>query len=55
MYLLVTGDGDSAASSVLGKGILHIAPEDFAKQMTTMKIVNGLLWRSASATSRCSR
>ena len=24
----------------LGKGILHIAPEDFARQMTTMKIIN---------------
>ena len=31
-------DGESAASPILGKGILHIAPEDFARQMTTMKI-----------------
>ena len=33
-------DGESAASPILGKGILHIAPEDFARQMTTMKIIN---------------
>jgi cholesterol oxidase len=33
-------DGESATSPVLGKGILHIAPEDFARQMTTMKIIN---------------
>ena len=33
-------DGDSATSPILGKGILHIAPEDFARQMTTMKIIN---------------
>ena len=28
---------------VLGKGILHILPMDFAKQMTTMKITNATL------------
>jgi cholesterol oxidase len=33
-------DGDSATSPILGKGILHIAPADFARQMTTMKIIN---------------
>jgi cholesterol oxidase len=33
-------DGESAASPILGKGILHIAPEDFARQLTTMKIIN---------------
>jgi cholesterol oxidase len=33
-------DGESAASPILGKGILHIAPDDFARQMTTMKIIN---------------
>ncbi|MGA2987972.1 MAG: alpha/beta fold hydrolase [Terriglobia bacterium] len=33
-------DGESATSPILGKGILHIAPEDFARQMTTMKIIN---------------
>jgi cholesterol oxidase len=33
-------DGESAANPILGKGILHIAPEDFAAQMTTMKIIN---------------
>jgi cholesterol oxidase len=33
-------DGESAANPILGKGILHIAPDDFARQMTTMKIIN---------------
>ncbi|MGO8788946.1 MAG: alpha/beta fold hydrolase [Terriglobia bacterium] len=33
-------DGENAASPILGKGILHIAPEDFARQMTTMRIIN---------------
>jgi len=33
-------DGQSAAAPIVGKGILHIAPEDFAKQLTTMKIIN---------------
>ena len=33
-------DGENATSPILGKGILHIAPDDFARQMTTMKIIN---------------
>jgi cholesterol oxidase len=33
-------NGDSAASPILGKGILRIAPEDFARQLTTMKVIN---------------
>src|SRR5208337_538874 len=33
-------DGESAASPILGKGILRIAPEDFARQITTMNIIN---------------
>ena len=32
--------GSDASGAVLGKGILHILPADFAKQMTTMKITN---------------
>ena len=39
LYITVY-DGESAAGPILGKGILHIAPEDFARQMTTMKIIN---------------
>jgi cholesterol oxidase len=30
--------GDNSQAPVLGKGILHIAPLDFAKQMTTLRI-----------------
>jgi cholesterol oxidase len=33
-------DGESTANPILGKGILHIAPEDFARQLTTMKVIN---------------
>ena len=33
-------DGESAAAPILGEGILHIAPEDFARQLTTMKVIN---------------
>ncbi|WP_078124918.1 alpha/beta fold hydrolase [Leptospira alexanderi] len=33
-------DGETENSPVFGKGILHILPEDFAKQMTTMKVIN---------------
>ena len=32
--------GSDTSGAVLGKGILHILPADFAKQMTTMKITN---------------
>ncbi|TGM53395.1 alpha/beta fold hydrolase [Leptospira adleri] len=33
-------DGETETSPVYAKGILHILPEDFAKQMTTMKVIN---------------
>lgn len=33
-------EGETENSPVLGKGILHILPEDFAKQMTTMKVIH---------------
>ncbi len=33
-------DGESAATPILGKGMLRIAPEDFARQLTTMKVIN---------------
>jgi cholesterol oxidase len=33
-------DGPDANASVLGKGIMRISPEDFARQMTTMKAIN---------------
>ena len=39
LYITVY-DGESATAPILGKGILHIAPEDFARQLTTMKIIN---------------
>ncbi len=33
-------DGEDASAPVLGKGILRIAPTDFARQLNTMKIKN---------------
>ena len=33
-------DGEDTNAPVLAKGILHIAPQDFAQQMTTMKALN---------------
>ena len=39
LYITLYEGGD-ATGKVLGKGILHILPADFAKQMTTMKITN---------------
>lgn len=38
--LYITLHEGSSAGSVLGKGILHIEPADFAKQMTTMQVTN---------------
>lgn len=32
--------GDSEKSEILGKGIIHITPKEFAKQLTTMKSLN---------------
>jgi cholesterol oxidase len=39
LYITVY-DGASDASPALGKGVLHIEPADFARQMTTMTVVN---------------
>ena len=39
LYIIVH-DGPTEAAPVLGKGILHIRPMDFAKQMTTMRVLN---------------
>jgi len=33
-------DGDSDRSPILGKGILRIRPEDFMRQLTTMRVTN---------------
>ncbi|HWC00208.1 MAG TPA: alpha/beta fold hydrolase [Bryobacteraceae bacterium] len=33
-------DGEDESKPVLGRGILHILPQDFAKQMTTMQVTN---------------
>lgn len=38
LYVTVTDVSDAAAERVIGKGILHIMPADFLKQMTTMKV-----------------
>jgi len=49
-------DGVSAAAPILGKGILHIAPEDFARQLTTMKVINaGSLTERLAAGARFAR
>jgi len=34
------GEQPSAAMTVVGRGILHIRPADFAKQLTTMRAIN---------------
>lgn len=39
LYITVY-DGDDSDRPVLGKGILKIAPEDFMRQMTTMRVAN---------------
>ena len=39
LYITVH-DGDNAASPVLGKGILRIAPKDFMLQLNTMRVKN---------------
>ena len=39
LYITVH-EGDSDQGAVVGRGILHIAPEDFARQMTTIKPLN---------------
>src|SRR5688500_12144760 len=37
LYITVH-DGESDAGEVVGKGILRIRPQDFARQMTTMQV-----------------
>ena len=39
LYVTVHG-GENAESPVVGKGVLHIKPGDFALQMTTLKVLN---------------
>ncbi|MGO9012365.1 MAG: alpha/beta fold hydrolase [Bryobacteraceae bacterium] len=39
LYITVR-DGADESAPVLGTGILHILPSDFARQMTTMKVTN---------------
>ncbi|HEY2951983.1 MAG TPA: alpha/beta fold hydrolase [Verrucomicrobiae bacterium] len=39
LYITVH-DGETGAAPILGQGILHILPADFAKQMTTMRVLN---------------
>ncbi|HZS55910.1 MAG TPA: alpha/beta fold hydrolase [Bryobacteraceae bacterium] len=39
LYITVYNGADDKAP-VLGKGVLHILPADFAKQMTTLKVTN---------------
>src|SRR5262249_33678667 len=39
LYVTVS-ESERADAPVVGKGILHIAPVDFAKQLTTMKVTN---------------
>ena len=49
-------DGESATGPILGKGILHIPPEDFARQLTTMRIINaGSLTERLTARARFAR
>ncbi len=49
-------DGESATAPILGKGILHIDPEDFARQLTTMKLINaGSLTERLAAGARFAR
>jgi cholesterol oxidase len=39
LYIAVH-DGAAETAPVLGKGVLHILPEDFAKQMATIRVLN---------------
>jgi len=55
LYITVY-DGDGAASPILGKGVLRIVPEDFARQLTTMKVTNaGDLAQRLAAQARFTR
>lgn len=42
-------EGDDDSGRVVGKGILHIRPQDFMKQMTTMRVRNALTPRQQLA------
>jgi cholesterol oxidase len=44
LYVVVR-DGETEDAPVLGKGVLHIAPLDFAKQMRTMTVTNASSFR----------
>jgi cholesterol oxidase len=39
LYIIIY-DGESAASPLLGKGMLRIVPDDFVRQLGTMKVTN---------------
>ena len=55
LYITVHEGGD-ASDAVLGKGVLHIEPADFAKQMTTMQVTNARnLVERLEATARFGR
>ncbi|MFZ5449941.1 MAG: GMC oxidoreductase [Thermodesulfobacteriota bacterium] len=43
LYITVY-DGDSQESPILGRGILVITPEDFARQLTTIRVTNAANW-----------
>ena len=42
-------EGDEAGGRVAGKGVLHIRPRDFMKQMTTMRVRNAVSQRQQLA------
>jgi cholesterol oxidase len=44
-------EGDDDKGGVAGKGILHIRPQDFMKQMTTMRVRNAVSARQQLALS----
>jgi cholesterol oxidase len=49
-------DGADDRAPVWGKGVLHILPQDFAVQMTTMQITNAAnYWQRLEATARFGR
>ena len=37
---IIVHDGDSDSAPTLGRGVLHIQPADFLRQMTTMEVTN---------------
>src|SRR5204863_317145 len=53
---IVVRRGDSSAGPILGKGILTIAIADFARQMTTLRVLNaGSLAERLAASARFGR